>query len=309
MKHLKRFNEELQPYTYTQASKKLREIGHTNRASRLEEWAAKRRKDDENKAIQQMKEELSQTPSFRMKFFRDRWNNGRVLATEPYLEGNFYLDLLYESDWMSDSEDFYEYELDDKSRIQFPFSVGLMPADEETQEKFNGQEFEYVWRNMIWPIYLYIRLNDNKTTVKEGNSKVFWEEREDGTILFADRREAMKFKRFLFESINSDNRFGKQFKEVDKHIKEMIVKFESKDRYYWQQAPMKNGQVDIEKLSERDIEGNVMEIVDGSDIGISYGKNKYYWYFGNKESNMKQIDMKQFENAIGKMSINSLYRD
>ena len=309
MRHLKRFNEELEPSTYTKASKKLREMGHSNRAAQLDSWSIKRRQDEENKAIQRMKDALSQTPSFRMKFFRDRWNNGRVLATEPYFEGNFYLDLLYESDWMYDSEDFLEYELDDKNQIQFPFSVGLMPADEETQEKFNGQEFEYVWRNMIWPIYLYIRLNDSKTTVKEGNSKVFWEEREDGTILFADRREAMKFKRFLFESINSDNKFGKQFKEVDAQIKRMIDSFESKDRYYWQRAPMKNGQVDMERIPARDIEGNVIEIVDGSDIGIKYGQDKYYWYFGNKESNLKQIDMKQFENAIRKMSINSLYRD
>lgn len=72
---------------------------------------------------------------------------------------------------------------------------------------------------------------------------------------------------------------------------------------------MKNGQVDMERMPARDIEGNVIEIVDGSDIGIKYGQNKYYWYFGNKESNLKQIDMNQFENAIRKMSINSLYRD
>jgi len=309
MRHLKRFNEELEPSTYTRASKKLREMGHSNRAAQLDSWYIKRLKDEENKAIQRMRDTLSQTPPFRMKFFRDRWNNGRVLAAEPYFEGNFYLDLLYESDWMYDSEDFLEYELDDKNQIQFPFSIGLMPADEETQEKFNGQEFEYVWRNMIWPIYLYIRLNDSKTTVKEGNSKVFWEEREDGTILFADRREAMKFKRLLFESINSDNQFGKQFKKVDRQIKEMIDKFESKDRYYWQKAPIKNGEVDFEKIPNRNLEGDMIEIADSSDIGISYNKNKYYWYFGNKESNLKQIDMKQFENAIRKMSINSLYRD
>lgn len=306
MKHLKRFNEELEPYTYTQASKKLRDIGHSNRASRLEEWADKRRKDEEIKALREDRERLAKTPAFKMKLFSDKWNREkrqRDYADVPYLEGNFFIDIYYESDWMYDGEEYFEFEKDDKYQIQFPFSIGLMPADEETQEKFDKEKWESVWRNKIWPVYFYIRLNDNKTNVKDGNSKVFWEEREDGTILFSDRREAIKFKRFVSESFNvsSDNQFGKACKDVENDIEKMIDKFNNREQYYLQQVKILNGVPQYDDIP-RDPDGNMPE------IKTIYNR-EHYWPFGNKESNLKQIDMKYFQNAIRRMSINSLYRD
>ena len=39
MKYLKKFNEELKPRTYLSAAKKLKAIGHTDRAKALEDWA------------------------------------------------------------------------------------------------------------------------------------------------------------------------------------------------------------------------------------------------------------------------------
>jgi hypothetical protein len=306
MKYLKRFNEELQPWTYTQASKKLRDIGHTNRASRLEEWADKRRKDDEIKAARADKERLSKTPSFHLKIFKDRWDKGRIHADEPYLEGNFFIDIYYESDLFYDNEALYEFEISDKNQIQFPFAIGIMPADEETQEKFDKEKWECVYRNKIWPVNLYISLNSNNTRIQDGNSKIFWEEREDGTVLFSDRKEAMRFKIFFLESFNSnsDNQFGEACRSVEKQIKDMIEQLDKKDNYYWQSIPMLNGKPQYDKVP-RDLEGNLPEIKK------LYGtnNNEYYFPFGNRESNLKQIDMKYFQDAIRRMSINSLYRD
>ena len=101
-----------------------------------------------------------------------------------------------------DGEYFMEYEQDNKSTMQFSFGLSLFPADEETQLKFDKEEWENEWNNQIWPVIFTIRLNNDKTTLDQEKSAFFWEEREDGNFLFSSRSEAMKFKRYLIYSLS-----------------------------------------------------------------------------------------------------------
>ena len=315
MKYLKRFNEELKPWTYTQASKKLRDIGHVNRASRLEEWADKRKKDEEKKALADKIAKLEKTPAFSMKFFHDRWNSQkrqRDYGEMPFLEGNFYIEFYFEEDFMWDSEEIYEYLQDRTSALQFTFAIGLFPADEETQKVFDevtkedNNDYPYVgdvWRNTIWPVNFTIRLNDGNTLIEQGKSTTFWEERESAKPLFADRREAMKFKRFLISSLNGgDNHFSEAFNDVKEFFKKVIEKYNEKDIYFYSRT------FDGNKGKEGyNSEGVPLGISDGN-IKQQYGR-AYYWDFGDKECNLKESDYQYFEKAVRRMSINNLYRD
>jgi hypothetical protein len=297
MKYLKRFNEELEPYTYRKASDKLRRMGHSSRADRLSDWSNKRQEDENIKFIQRKKSELSNTPSFHMKFFADSWPDH---ATEPYFEGNFFVDFVFDYDTMINDEDILNFEMNDTATIQFPILIGLMPSDDETKNNLENSNID-VHREMIWPINFCIRLNSN-SKIEDKKSSIFWDESNDGVVIFSDRKEAFKFRKFLLESFNSDNRFGKMIKEIENFIKDHISKFESRDKYYWKSIPRINGVYQYHNVPKN--ENGESEILTDKN-GL-----EYYWPFGDKkESNLRQIDMIYIKEALKKLPINNLYRD
>ena len=241
MKYLKRFNEELNSYTYTKAANALKKMGHNRRSSVLTKWGEETKKREKIKAANELRAKLEKTPPFSMKIFRDKWNSAtksRDFSQGPYLEGNFYLGAYFEEDWAYDGEYFMEYEQDNKSTMQFSFGLSLFPADEETQLKFDKEEWENEWNNQIWPVIFTIRLNNDKTTLDQEKSAFFWEEREDGNFLFSSRSEAMKFKRYLIYSLSGvDNDFSKAFSGVKSIISDMIKRYNDKDGYYLTRVP------------------------------------------------------------------------
>lgn len=313
MKYLKRFNEELKPWTYTQASKKLRDIGHTSRASRLEEWADKRRKDEENKQLKAKLERLEKAPSFRMVFYHDKWNRElkkREYSQSPFLEGNFYLDAYFEIDWLWEGDDLFEYLHDRTTSLQFTLNIGIFPADEETQKKFDEVTKEDavpylgdVYQNTIWPINFTIRLNNDNTLIEQGKSSTYWEERESGNLLFSDRREAMKFKRLLVSSLNGgDNVFSKSFEDVRDFFKNLVSGYNNKDDVFYVNARSAN-----KNREGYGPEGVPIE-VSQDDIKEKHSRI-LYWPYGDKECNIKESDYQYFEKSIRSMSVNNLYRD
>jgi hypothetical protein len=304
MKYLKKFNEELKPYTYRKAAAALKKMGHSRRASALTEWEEETRKREAIKARNKLKAKLEKTPPFSMKIFRDKWNSStksRDFSQDPYLEGNFYLGAYFEEEWAYDGEYFVEYEQDNKSTMQFSFGLSLFPADEETQLKFDKEEWEHEWNNQIWPVNFTIRLNNDrhghKTTLDQEKSALFWEEREDGTCLFSSRSEAMKFKRYLIYSLSGvDNDFSEAFSGVKSIISNVIKRYNDKDDFYWIRVP-------------KNVVGNGI-VFDRDDYEIKkIHNNDYYWPFGDKECNLKESDYNYFEKAIKRMSLNNLYRD
>jgi hypothetical protein len=308
MKYLKRFNEELKPVTYRQASEKLKKIGHLSRASRLEEWADKRIKDEDNKQIKDKLDKLEKTPSFRMKFFIDEWNSQtrkKDYVETPFLEGNFYLDVYFEDSYIWDSEEIYHYIEDKTSTIQLTLSIGLFPSDKETQINFNNADEKYdlnIYKNTTWPIQFTIRLNDNGTLIEQEKSSTYWEERDLGMALFSDRKEAMKFKRFLISSLNGNNHFKSAFNDIKETFEKIVKLYNDKDDMFY--IPAK----DSDKNKEGYTSYGVPVGVDHDNIKEKYGRI-YYWPYGEKECSLKESDYQYFEKAIKRMSINNLYRD
>ena len=308
MRYLRKFNEELSPYTYYKASKSLDSMGHKKRAEKLMDWYGETRRREELRAIENLKKELSNTPVFKMSTYKGNWDQrySKFNREEnPHFEGNFYLDVYFEYEWFFENEDVFDF-MNDKGTIQFSFGISLFPADEETLNYLKENDFE-MWRNKIYTNTLTIRLNDDNTPLNQEKSKTFWEESGDcGYWLFANRREAVKFKRFLIDSLNTDNNFHREFMRVKEAIKSTIDNYNNRDIYFLTR-PNKNN----ENKEGYDSNGVPNEIPE-SDIKIDDRpgwSGIYYWSFGDKECPLKESDYQYFEKAVKKMSINNLHKD
>lgn len=192
MKYLKRFNEELRPRTYLSAAKKLKDIGHTDRAKALEDWAEETEKREE---IIKWKDRLQDYGLFgTYKINVVNPENGEKFTDDFYLDINF--------DEMA-FEDNFEYEKEKNPNeikdISIFFFIGLIPTSEETLRKCMEIMPEPEFGNgMFWGMSCGIDFDVIKNEVKL--KKFMLDDYDDnlsGNVSFADRASANKFKTLL----------------------------------------------------------------------------------------------------------------
>jgi hypothetical protein len=192
MKYLKRFNEELRPRTYLSAAKKLTDIGHTDRAKALEDWAQETEKREE---ITKWKDNLQDYALFgTYKINIVNPETGEKFTDDFYLDINF--------DEMA-FEDNFEYEKeqnpDEIKDISIFFFIGLIPTSEETLRKCMEIMPEPEFGNgMFWGMSCGIDFDVIKNEVKL--NKFVLDDYDDnlsGNVSFADRSSANKFKTLL----------------------------------------------------------------------------------------------------------------
>jgi hypothetical protein len=141
MKHLKKFNEELNPSTYRRAASKLKKMGGFNvdRAKDLTDWADKRELDEGIIKWKKNIEEFSKFGKFKLN-----------IANE--FIGEFYLNLSFDRDNFLDE---YESIEDGDYEIRLGFFVGAIPVDEETRiktlETVPEDDFGngFIWSNVL----------------------------------------------------------------------------------------------------------------------------------------------------------------
>jgi hypothetical protein len=97
MKYLKRFNEELNSDTYLRASRKLKKLGHTDRAKELQEWGAKVERDEEMIKWKERMQDFGPFGTFKL--------NVENPDTGESLVGDFYLDITFDELAFSDDPD------------------------------------------------------------------------------------------------------------------------------------------------------------------------------------------------------------
>jgi len=192
MKYLKRFNEELRPRTYMSAAKKLTDIGHTDRANALKDWAQETEKREE---ITKWKDRLQDYGLF---------GTYKVNVVNPETEekftGDFYLDINFDE---LAFEDNFEYEKgqnpDEIKGVSIFFFIGLIPTTEETLRKCVEIMPEPEFGNgMFWGMSCGIDFEviKNEVILK----KLLLDDYDDnlsGNVSFADRSSANKFKTLL----------------------------------------------------------------------------------------------------------------
>lgn len=196
MKHLKKFNEELEPSTYLLASQKLNKIGHNRRSKELESWGKMAKWKASMKEWEKNIEKYSPWGKATFKFNVD----GEVFSRDFYLLFNF--DEYLNSDSLlhnKESKGYFGF------RIQF--ELGLIPADEETLQKclglFPDSDFSkgFFWANWIM---IHYKVENEKLSFDKISITPF----DDGDMLgepeLVDRKGALVLKRSLIACIDED---------------------------------------------------------------------------------------------------------
>lgn len=188
MKYLKKFNEELKSSTYLSASRKLKKMGHVDRADRLKDWGIKREMDESMERWRENVEAFSRFGEFKFKITNPE--------TGETLVDNFYLILTF------DELLFYESIADG----EFPFFVGIIPKNEETikkcEELMPTAEFG---NGLYWAMFFNISFDIVQKEVKFKSVNLFnYDESLSGDVNLADRASAGRFKN-LISRIFSDS--------------------------------------------------------------------------------------------------------
>lgn len=126
MKHLKRFNEELSPRIYQDAARKLDMQGRKSKNAEFTKRAEVLRNYAENKKWQK---NIKEYAKYGKATVSTKCENGKTIS------GDFHL--IFDFDYFNFQEINDEYMSEDKLSIHF--SVGLIPLDVETKDKFKAE--------------------------------------------------------------------------------------------------------------------------------------------------------------------------
>ena len=149
MKHLKRFNEELSPSTYRNAAWKLSNIARKTGNDEFKTRSNNLRDYAEDKA---WKENIKEYSKFGKTTVTTQYNKKGDTVT-----GDFYLNFLFDD--YAYEEMVQDYLAEDKLNVVF--SVGLIPVDVETKEKFQSVIPEGDFDNgFFWGFWVEVEFED-----------------------------------------------------------------------------------------------------------------------------------------------------
>ena len=210
MKYLKKFNE-LKSQTYTKAAKTLQSLGHTRRAAAMTDYVATVQEKERIQRIKDKKELYAHTGVFKASIVFEKWegtNPNRTLTyvsplkerdIEGEMTGNFHLAVWCDYDMFDDR--LWDYVGGD-NEIWLNFTLGMVAADEETEEWFNTEDrgvkkWDFYWDGAYTPNRPYVKLTNaagNFDPQPMGNEN--W---ENDRFVFEGRAEAMKFRKFMID--------------------------------------------------------------------------------------------------------------
>jgi hypothetical protein len=164
MKYLKKFNE-LKSQTYTKAAKALQSLGHTRRAAAMTDYVATVEEKERIQKIKDKQAEYAHTGVFRASIVFEKWegtNPNRTLTyvsplkergIEGEMTGNFHLAVWCDSDMFDDR--LWDY-VGGENDIWLNFTLGMIAADEETEEWFNTEDrgvkkWDFYWDGVYTP--------------------------------------------------------------------------------------------------------------------------------------------------------------
>lgn len=190
MKYLKRFNEELKSSTYMSASRKLKKMGHHDRAEELKDWAIETERKEEMVKWERNLNIYKPFGTFKM--------NIKNPETGEAFIGEFYLDIHLDCDAFSDYPE-----------GGFTHFIGITPTSKETIDKCNKMMPDaemgngFYWSNVFTLNYEIVNDKVEFTKFELDN----YDEYLSGEVSFADRASANKFKNLMIK-IYSDPKLG-----------------------------------------------------------------------------------------------------
>ena len=210
MKYLKKYNEELSPSTYRSASTKLRTIGHTRRSAEMESYAKELEEKERLRKNEIRRQGMISVDPFHLIFLKSSYNSSTKSSNETTLcEGLFYIEPSFDWSWFQDMYADWEYE-QSSFTLSLPFDFGTMPADAETQQKFDAAEFsEEAYEGVHYGTRMWLNIiNENERGVSS-SGKYSWEGRECDYFVFGSRQEAIRFKKCFADAVEGKTQWGK----------------------------------------------------------------------------------------------------
>jgi hypothetical protein len=207
MKYLKKYNEELLPSTYRTASTKLRTIGHTRRSAEMEAYAKELEEKEKIRKNEIRRQGMISVDPFHLIFLTRSYGNPpneKVLC-----EGLFYIEPSFDWSWFQDM--YADWENDNSSyTLSLPFEFGTMPADEETQQKFDAASFsEEAYEGVHYGTRMWLNIINVNETEVSSSGKYSWEGRDGDEFVFGSRQEAIRFKKCFADAVEGKTQWGK----------------------------------------------------------------------------------------------------
>jgi len=256
MRYLKRFNEELKGSTFRSAATKLKQLGHIRRSQEIE----------------QRTKWLKEQAPFQLQYYKTRYNSATKSHDSDLLcEGLFYIEPSFDNSWFSDSV--YDYIHDSRQYGLFMFfDFGTTPADVETEHKWKEIESklsEETYNGMYYGTRMGVKIIPEESAVVVSNGKCYWESRDNDIFIFANRSEAMRFKKLLIEALEGKIKWGRNEWNKDG----IISCF---DRYFisdenWRQQKINKGEEPSEQVfTKEDMPKLVSSIRTGLSVNQLY---------------------------------------
>lgn len=272
MKYLKRFNEELKSSTYRSASAKLKQLGHVRRSGEIESYAKEIEERERQERINKRHKDIKSFPPFQLKWYKTKWDSStKKTLEEPFTEGLFYIEPSFPYDWFGDMV--WDYENDSKQYgLLLPLEFATVPADEETANSWKEIESKLSdesWDDIYWSMRLMVQVVVEGEANVTSNGKCFWEARESDLFVFANRSEAMRFKKLLIDALEGKNTWGKN-EWYSEGMKSSFDKFFERDIKWRSDKKEKNQQVEEPTLTPDDMPKLISTIKTGLNINQLY---------------------------------------
>lgn len=205
MKYLKKYNEELLPSTYRSASTKLRTIGHGRRSAEMEAYAKELEEKERLRKNEIRRQGMISVDPFHLIYLKGSYGGKETTLCE----GLFYIEPSFDWSWFSDM--YADWENDNCSyTLSLPFEFGTMPADAETQQKFDAAPLsEESYEGVHYGTRMWLNIiNQNEREVSI-SGKYSWEGRDSDYFVFGSRQEAIRFKKCLADAVEGKTQWGK----------------------------------------------------------------------------------------------------
>lgn len=209
MKHLKRFNEELNIQTYRRAVDRLTDIGHRKRAAAIKDWVGVKQKEAEERAkadeFNHWKDFVTKfSPFGKLKF--EITDGSKVKSFEPITD-DFYGAIVFEKDNFEDViEDTLSYQRDlseeNKNKVNnfwLSFFMVALPTTEESYNKYQSIPpiKESMYRGGIFGLWINFKVQIEGDEISVPTFDIYADDGQSTRLSIADRSTAGKIKNLL----------------------------------------------------------------------------------------------------------------
>lgn len=240
MKHLKRFNEELNIYTYRKAAKKLAEIGHKKRSATMQSWIDIKQKELDEKTrldeIEHWRDSVSRfSPFGKLKFEISLPSGSRSKPFEQIVD-DFYGSFAFEPENFTDT---VEYELkwkrdlpetDLKKNDPLTFWAQLflvaIPTTRESYDKYQSIPAikSSMWRGGIFGMWISFKIQIAGDLISIQKVEIWEDDGQEIRLKIADRATAGKIRSLLLGIFKGtiDYPVKYQYKEYPTNLHDLI---------------------------------------------------------------------------------------